>query len=161
MPCSGIPDQLKEGEVLEHRLLCTFINTYPEFQPLQNDPLYIDRFYALANKVKCIDKSFQCINDSHLHSCSLLYKFLAFLGHYVLVSGLVTQETIPGLQSPFTNAQRVSSVHLGDASINFDNSMFNPANSGSAFKSFLSSTTYGREYLAMIQESTGFLYINN
>lgn len=125
------------------------------------DTTTIDRFYCLVDKVKCLDKRFQCISDSHLHNCTLLYKFLALLAHYVIVSGIITQESIPGLQSPFSNTQRISSVSLGDASINFDNSMFNPANSGSAFKSFLSTTTYGREYLAMIQESTGFLYINN
>lgn len=158
--CCGAPDVLMENETAEGRLLCKFIETYPEMEPIQNDLNYIKRFYSIAEKIKCIDKSFFCISDTHLHGCSLLYKYLTFIAHYCIMSGLVNQENIPGLQSPFTNAQRISSVSLGDASINFDNSMFNLANSGSAFKGFMNATTYGREYLAMNQENTGFLYIN-
>lgn len=157
--CIGSPDNLSEGESLTNRLLCNFITTYPEFSPVGNDTSLVNRFYSLADKVRCVNNQYQCICDAHLHGCDLLYKYFALLAHYIVVSGVIPQDVIPGLQSPFSNAQRISSVSLGDASINFDNSALT-SNLENPTKGWLSITTYGREYLAYLQKSTGFLYIN-
>lgn len=132
-----------------------FIIVYPEFKQLVENEGYRSAFYNLIAKIKCTTYRYNCISDYHLHECKM-YQFFALTAHYVVVSNLLPSQTgaLPG------DGGIVSSASLGNASVSYDTSIDSKMIGSSAYKRFLYTTPYGKEYVAMLERNTGLLTIN-
>lgn len=157
--CEGVPDTLLDGEELKNRLLRRFVSIYPEFTSLL-DPDNNSKFYLIVDKVNYFFTKYKCMSDAHIHK-GLEFMYFLLLGHFLTLEGVV-----PGLL-PTTGAgalgapgDLVSSASVGDVSISFDTSVHTQAYSRSAFKHYLGRTKFGREYLALLDYTTGLLCVN-
>lgn len=138
-------------------MLSKFTSVYPEFKELLSNEDYICSFYNLIDKVKCVTYRYKCINDLHLHKCKM-YEFFTLAAHYVIVNNILPGAAAfsPGIGGGGV----VTSASLGDASVSYDTNLDKAMIGNSPYKAFLYTTSYGKEYIAMLDRNTGLLTIN-
>ncbi|ELV5447895.1 DUF4054 domain-containing protein [Campylobacter jejuni] len=131
------------------QILKDFLDNFPEFKPLFDNESSVNYFLTIINQVKC---DFNEYKDLDINKKCELRHFLLLVAHYLVLSGFSKSINILPADGV------IASSSVGDVSVSYQTSPY--STKGNDFTYWLSTTPYGRMYLAWLQRQAGLRIVN-